>query len=107
MGRHSRTKGVAWERKVASILREHGFDAKRTFGQYRKGDEDPDVVTPNLWVECKRGKSIAYEKAIDQAIGDSEGSGLIPIVICKKDHKEPLVILRLSDFLEHGSKFGG
>lgn len=58
-GAHSRRKGAAFERLVAGIMREAGFDdAKRGIGQQRSGGEVADVdglEAEGWWPECKHG----------------------------------------------------
>ena len=75
---NSRLKGKVGEREFASLLREHGFDARR--GQQFSGSPDsPDVVSDALaWlhVEVKRVQNLNLTDACAQAERDQTGSGL-------------------------------
>jgi hypothetical protein len=69
---NSRNKGKRGEREFASLLREHGFDARR--GQQFSGSpESPDVVCEALaWlhVEVKRVQNLNLTDACVQAERD-------------------------------------
>jgi hypothetical protein len=73
--KNSRRKGARAEREFASLLREHGFDARR--GQQFAGSPDsPDVVCdPLAWLrfEVKRVERLDLRGAVAQAEGDSAG----------------------------------
>ena len=75
---NSRNKGKVGEREFASLLREHGYDARR--GQQFSGSPDsPDVVSDALaWLhfEVKRVQNLNLTDACVQAEGDQTGSGL-------------------------------
>lgn len=104
---NSKQKGNRWEREFSRILRERGFEARR--GQQFSGLEgDADVVhsidlgkhVPHF--ECKHVEALNQFKAMEQAEQDcinSEDSRNFPVVVHKKNRKEPLVYLRLEDFL--------
>jgi Holliday junction resolvase len=72
---NSRNKGKVGEREFASLLREHGFDARR--GQQFSGSpESPDVVSAALaWlhVEVKRVQNLNLAAACAQAKRDAGG----------------------------------
>lgn len=99
MGRRSRTKGKRWELDVVHRFRAEmpGLEIRRG-AQSRGGSEAPDVDVPGLWVECKHGQKVNHRAALAQAIRDAAGSRM-PVAICKDDRSEPIVILRLNDFL--------
>ena len=84
---NSRNKGKVGEREFASLLREHGFDARR--GQQFSGSPDsPDVVSEALaWlhVEVKRVQNLNLTDACVQAEGDC-GRG------APAGHKNPWVV---------------
>jgi hypothetical protein len=101
MGRLSRRKGGSWEREVARrFARVFSDDGVRRGLQFRDGAECPDVITPALWVECKRGRRTNPRAALAQAVEDSKGHLLIPVAVCKDDFEAPFVVLRLDDFSE-------
>ena len=94
---NSNQKGKAGERELSNKLRELGFDTRR--GQQYSGLEGEDVVgIEGVHIECKRVEKLNLDKAMEQAISDSQGK--IPIVCHRKNRKEWLVTVRLSELLE-------
>ena len=72
---NSRDKGKRGEREFASLLREHGFDARRG-QQFAGGADSPDVVSEILdWLhfEVKRCERVDLRSWCAQAEGDSGG----------------------------------
>ena len=98
MSRHSREKGKRGEREVASLLREHGYDAHR--GQQSKGGQDsPDVTgLPGIHIEGKRTERFNLYGALHQSKEDA-GTDL-PIVIHRKNNEEWVVIQPLKDWIQ-------
>lgn len=82
MGKMSRNKGKSGEREWAGFCRDHGYPLARRTSQYcGKSGEASDVVgLPGLHVEVKRCETEKLHDWIDQAVRDSMGKGLIPIV---------------------------
>lgn len=97
-GAGSRRKGHQFERDVANMFRDHFGDEVKRGWQAARGDAEPDVVVPGLWIECKRGKRTNVKAALRQAIEDSDGRGM-PVAICKDDQEEATATLRLEDFV--------
>tara|TARA_Y100001963_G_scaffold93365_4_gene128518 strand:- start:3472 stop:3819 length:348 start_codon:yes stop_codon:yes gene_type:complete len=102
-GRRSRTKGKAWEREVAQLLRRFWVDARRGF-QSRAGDDEADVEDTPFWVECKVGQRPNVFKAFDQAELASDGR---PVLIAIKrnapnSHQDPscFMAMRIENFLD-------
>ena len=110
---NSRNKGKVGEREFASLLREHGFDARR--GQQFSGSPDsPDVVSDTLaWlhVEVKRVQNLNLTDACVQAERDQTGSGLTAagaaktkklawIVAHRRNHAPWLITMRAEFFFE-------
>ena len=101
---NSRNKGKVGEREFASLLREHGFDARR--GQQFSGSPDsPDVVSEALgWlhVEVKRVQNLNLADACAQAEGDAAGKPWI--VAHRRNHAPWLITMRAEFFfrLLHG-----
>ena len=97
---NSRNKGKVGEREFASLLREHGFDARR--GQQFSGSPDsPDVVSDALaWlhVEVKRVQNLNLTDACVQATGDSGGKPWI--VAHRRNHTPWLITMRAEFFFE-------
>jgi hypothetical protein len=96
---NSRNKGKAAELEVASILKAHGFSARR--GQQFKGTPDsPDVVCEDLdqfHVEVKRVEAGNLFNWMKKAIADAGTK--IPLVIHRRSREPWVAILDLEDFL--------
>ena len=94
---NARNKGKVGEREFASLLREHGFDARR--GQQFSGSPDsPDVVSEALaWlhVEVKRVQNLNLTDACVQAEGDCGGK---PWIVAHRRNHAPWLITMRSDF---------
>ena len=108
---NSRRKGKVGEREFASLLREHGFEARR--GQQFAGSPDsPDVVSPDLaWlhIEVKRVQNLNLADACAQAEGDLAKLGtnaadaakpkkLAWVVAHRRNHAPWLVTMRAETF---------
>ena len=101
MGALSRRKGAHFERELVHVFAEvFGTERVRRGLQYRDGAECPDVIAPGLWVEAKVGKLTNPRAAIRQAVDASAGKGLLPVAVSKDDRTEPLVTMRLDDFVD-------
>jgi hypothetical protein len=88
---NSRNKGKVGEREFASLLREHGFDARRG-QQFCGGEDSPDVVSDQLgWIhfEVKRVQNLNLTDACVQAIGDCGGK---PWVVAHRRNHAPWLI---------------
>jgi hypothetical protein len=98
-GAGARRKGFAWEREIARRLREAtgNADIKRGF-QSRNGGEAPDVDLAGWWIEAKVGRKPNLRAALAQAIAAAPPDRK-PVAIVKDDRQEPVVMLRLTDFL--------
>ena len=96
---NSRNKGATGERELAKKLREYGYDTRRG-QQYCGSNGDADVVgLPGVHIECKRNERLNVYDAMSQAIGDAKG-GEAPTVMWRKNNREWLVTMRLSDWIE-------
>ncbi len=95
---NARDKGKRGEREFASLLREHGYDARR--GQQFSGSPDsPDVVSDALaWlhVEVKRVQHLNLTDACVQAEGDSGGKPWI--VAHRRNHAPWFITMRAETF---------
>jgi hypothetical protein len=103
---NSRTKGKRGEREFASLLREHGFDARRG-QQFAGGADSPDVVSDALaWlhVEVKRVQNLNLTDACVQAERDQARPGhtgpkkLAWIVAHRRNHAPWLITMRAEFF---------
>lgn len=98
---NSREKGARFERKLASMFREYGYDAERTAQYCGKNGGEPDVRgVPGIHIEAKNQQTLHLYDWMDQAKRDSAGTGNIPTVFHKKNNHEVLVTLRFEDFMK-------
>lgn len=104
-GKASRDKGKRGERLFASLLREHGFDARRGV-QYQGSPDSPDVVgLPGVHTEVKFVEKLNLHSAIEQSKRDA-GDGEMPIVAHKRSREEWLVTMRFDDWIELFKAYG-
>jgi hypothetical protein len=97
---NSRNKGKVGEREFASLLREHGYDARRG-QQFSGGADSPDVVSDALaWlhVEVKRVQNLNLTDACVQAEGDSGGKPWM--VAHRRNHAPWLITMRAEFFFD-------
>ncbi len=97
---NSRTKGKAGELEFASLLRDHGYEARRG-QQFCGGTESPDVVSDALaWLhfEIKRVQNLNLTDACVQAAGDSGGKPWI--VAHRRNHAPWLITMRSETFFQ-------
>ena len=100
MSVNSKRKGARYEREVAAVLKEYGYDARRTAQYCGKSEESADVVgLPYIHIECKHYANRAFDYDwIDQARRDAKER--IPIVIHRTDNHDNLVTMRIDDFMK-------
>jgi Holliday junction resolvase len=100
MAVNSKQKGARFERQLASRLREHGYEARRT-AQYcgNTGDASDVVGLPGLHIEAKHQERMQLYEWMAQAKRDAEGTGRLPAVFHKKNHAQILVTMELDDFM--------
>lgn len=98
MSASQRTKGAVFEREIVRDLKEIGIDCGRNLDQWREGGTDIEL---GQWMlECKRRARISIYDWMEQCIKASKPKGKKPMVVCRGDHKEALVILRWEDMLD-------
>lgn len=96
---NSRRKGADFERKLAGILRDYGYDARRG-QQYSGANGDADVVgLPGIHIEAKAVERLNLYDAMAQSKHDAR-SGEIPVVMHKKNNCKILVTMELDSFIE-------
>ena len=110
MGKKSKTKGSTYEREVAAILREAGFNARRTAQYCGNTGEASDVVGLDYChIECKRYANRGFDyEWLKQATWDSAEAAkrrndeeyFIPVVIHRTDREKSVVTMWLDDFLD-------
>lgn len=98
---NSKRKGADGEREFANLCKEHGFDVRRT-QQYcgKTGDASDCVGLPNIHIEVKRVQALNIDKAMAQAIHDSEHNNVMPIVAHRKNNAKWLITMRADDWFE-------
>lgn len=102
MSRLSRTKGKVYEQEIARVLRVVYPGARRSYGQARRGHDEPDVVGTPWWVECCHGKAPNIRAKYMQAIAAITAAGTAlqgPLVITRRDREDDLVTLPLDLFM--------
>jgi hypothetical protein len=98
MATNSRRKGADFERKLAGLLRDYGYDCRRG-QQYCGANGDADVVgLPFIHIEAKAVERLNLYDAMAQSKHDAR-PGEIPVVMHKKNHCKVLVTLELDDFM--------
>lgn len=94
MGKSQRVKGAAYEREIANAI-----GAKRNIGQARDGGDD--ITHEGYRIECKRrarlGPMVEWMAQAKAAVRDPERE--TPVVVCRGDGGESLVILRFEDWV--------
>lgn len=98
MAINSRRKGAAFERRLAGLLRDYGYDCRRG-QQYCGANGDADVVgLPGIHIEAKAVERLNLYDAMAQSKHDAR-AGEIPVVMHKKNNRKVLVTLELEDFM--------
>jgi hypothetical protein len=98
MGKRQRQRGAETEREVCDeISNGMGWTVKRELGQARDGG--CDIRLAQFVLEVKRRKSIAVYEWVDQAKAACAPYE-IPVVVCRGDKREFLVIQRLEDWMK-------
>lgn len=97
---NSRDKGARYERHIAQVLRDHGYEAERGC-QHSGGKDSPDVKhnMPNIHIEAKAVEKLNLWNALAQSEKDA-GENEIPIVVFKRNRSKDYVALSLENFIE-------
>lgn len=104
---NSREKGKRGELEVANLLKTYGYDCRRG-QQYCGSNGDADVVgLPGIHIEIKRKEKFNLYESLEQAIRDATVKKLMPVVFHRKNNREWVVVLRLTDFLSILKKLEG
>ena len=99
MNLNSRQKGARFERSLANILKEYGYDCRRG-QQYCGANGDADVIgLEGIHIEAKAVERLNIYEAMEQAKRDARENEL-PAVFHKKNRKEILVTMTLKDWLQ-------
>ena len=97
---NSKEKGARFERTLAKLFTEQGYESRRTQQYCGATEESSDVVgLPYIHVEAKHYKRQAFDYDwMDQAKRDAQGK--LPAVFHKTDNHEVLVTMTLNDWFE-------
>ena len=96
---NSRNKGKVYERHVAGLFKEHGYEARRG-QQYSGANGDADVIgVPYIHIECKAVERLNLYDAMSQAKHDAR-EGEIPVVIHKKNYCADLVTMEFEQWVK-------
>lgn len=99
----SRDKGARFERTVAGLFREHGYDASRSAQHCGKTGQAADLKNvPFLHVECKHCEKMHLYDWMEQSCRDcsAENKGNKPVVIHKQNNHPVLVTMLFEDWIE-------
>lgn len=103
MGKMQRDKGARFERIVASMFRDFGYNTFRTAQYEGKSGNCADVEgAPGIHIECKHCERMTLYDWMSQAVRDSEANkkGNKPVVIHKANNKDILVTMRFDDWID-------
>jgi len=99
-GRHARTKGHSFERKLAKDFRDRDIfpDAKRHLEMQKEEAKGYDLDNTGPYrIQCKRHKKYAPITAIEE-VQCLEGE--IPVLVTKPDNKPAVAVLPLDHWME-------
>ena len=98
---NSKQKGARFERQLASILREYGYDARRT-AQYcgNTGDASDVIGLPCIHIEAKHAEQMRLYEWMAQAKRDARKCSRLPAVFHKKNNAAILVTMELEDWIK-------
>ena len=96
IGKLSRRKGHNFERFVAKLFREHGYDKAMRNMEYQEG-QGIDLNNTGIYdVQLKCGKKHASISKIKEV---PLMDGRVPVLVTKADNEETYAVLPFSDFL--------
>lgn len=99
---NSKSKGKVGELEIVHILKELGFNARRSQQFNGSTGDAPDVICDDLsdlHLEVKRVERLNIDNAMEQSSRDAEKTGKMPCVFHRKNHKKWLTTMNLKDFL--------
>lgn len=101
MAVNSKQKGARFERLLAALFRDYGYEARRT-AQYcgNTGDASDVIGLPGIHIEAKHQETMRLYDWMDQAKRDSAKNGRIPVVFHKKNNADILVTMGFDDWMK-------
>ena len=104
---NQRIKGAVFERKVAKLL-SHIWPQARRGIQYRDGGKEAsDIIGTPYHIECSHGGESIWAKwkqVQKDCYEASDRCNRIHIVIKKRNRDEPVVLMRLEDWIRSEEK---
>lgn len=98
---NSKQKGARFERELSNVLKDYGYNARRTAQYCGKTGDAADVVgLDGIHIEAKHCETMRLYDWMTQAVRDSAGSDNIPAVFHKKNRADILVTMRMQDFMK-------
>lgn len=97
---NSKQKGARFERLLAKMFREYGYDSRRTAQYCGNTGDAADVTLPHIHVEAKHCEQFRIYDWITQAVHDAKKLGRLPAVFFKKNNHEVLVTMRFDDWMQ-------
>lgn len=98
---NSKQKGARFERQVAGMFKDFGYNAFRTAQYEGKTGDCADVEgVPYIHIEAKHQEKMKLYDWIAQAVRDSQKKGKKPVVIHKANNKDVLVTMRFEDWID-------
>ena len=105
---NSKNKGKRAEIEVVHILKDHGFDARRTAQYCGNTGEAADITTDLPYhIEVKHQERLEIDKWWEQATHDAQESGKEPILVFRKNNQRWRVCMDFEKFLELQQKVLG
>lgn len=104
-GKKNREKGKRYERNCAKALKEVFPNARRLFGQARKGCDAPDIGGTPYWIECGAGGTTMIQDKLRQGLRDTTAcedpryTKKIPIAMTRTSRDEHIVSMYRDDFI--------
>lgn len=97
---NSRQKGASYERHVAKLIRDYGYDAERGC-QHSGGKDSPDVKCSmdGIHWECKKVEKLNIWNALKQAQRDA-GDDEMPAVVFSRNRERDYVAVAFDDFMK-------
>ena len=103
MGKMSREKGKRFERTVANLFKDWGYEAHRT-AQFRGNTGDAGDVEGilGIHIEAKHQERMSLYDWYEQSERDAraEGKGNLPVVIHKQNDKPVLVTMSFEHWIQ-------
>lgn len=97
---NSKQKGKRGEVELSNILKEHGYDCRRSqqYCGYAKGSLADVIGLDGIHIEVKRVERLNIDTAMEQAIRDCQDD--IPTVWHRRNRKPWYVTMRLEDWID-------